>query len=80
MALQAAALATDPLGDYAKNETSWSDTIAQIRKRLRSQFQRRLLVARMLHPFLLSTTGQQLLSFAGSHNLLPFHPLYRSLR
>lgn len=80
MAFQSAALAIDPLARYATGAARWSAVAESIRVDLRNQFRRRLSVSKVLHPFLFSGSGRRLLGFAGSHGLIPFNLLYRSLR
>ena len=80
MAFQSAAVAVEPLECYARGDAEWRASTRRIRIGLRDRFRRRLSVSRLLHPLLFSRSGKSVLGFAGSHGLIPFDSLYRSLR
>jgi flavin-dependent dehydrogenase len=75
-ALQSAALALEPLSDWARGGPPWVDTVAAVNRSLRRRFRVRLASARLLHPFLLEPWRQLWLAWAGRVRLLPLGPLY----
>jgi 2-polyprenyl-6-methoxyphenol hydroxylase-like FAD-dependent oxidoreductase len=79
MAFTSAALALDPLVDWAGGERSWGETTRDIRDSLASEFNLRLTSAAILHPFLLTRAGQCLLGTAARAGLLPLRPVYQLL-
>lgn len=76
MALQGAEAALAPLRAYAEGRESWAGTRRAVAGRQRRRFRRRLLVASLLHPFLLARGGQAVLSGLARARLLPFRTLY----
>ena len=80
MAFEAAETALEPLRRFSEGKESWSRVVQEVRRDLRVRFQRRLLMARSLHPFLLTHVGRALLSGVTRTGLLPFKPLSRALR
>ncbi len=80
MAFEAAATAIEPLRSWAASECDWGTACAAIRGGLSERFRRRLFTARVLHPFLLSALGRQVLTLSARSGLLPFRPLLRLLR
>lgn len=80
MAFEAAAEAEAPLADFAKGKCDWGNARATIREKMRRRFSRRLLGARMMHPFLTARAGQALLATVSSLRLLPFGFAFRLLR
>lgn len=79
MAFQSAECALDPLLDYAKHNSAWSDTCALVQKKLHQRFHRRLATANFLHPFLLTPRRQQWLSILSRNRLLPMRLFDRLL-
>ncbi|MEO1825300.1 MAG: hypothetical protein ABGZ31_06285, partial [Roseibacillus sp.] len=59
---------------------SWEKVVRDVRRGLKARFRRRLHMARILHPFLLTYTGRAFLSGATRSGLLPFKALSRTLR
>ena len=80
MAFEAAETALEPLRQYSEGIASWEKVVRDVRRGLKARFRRRLLVARILHPFLLSPAGRAFLSGATRSGLLPFKALSRTLR
>ena len=76
MALQSAAAAVEPLRRWSQQGADWSETVTLIQRQLRRLFRRRLLAARLLHPWLLQPRGQRLLVTLLQRRLLPFRLLY----
>ena len=79
MALQSAELALDPLLAWADGSATWPGTVQLVNDRLRRRFRRRLSVARLLHPFLLSPRRQPWLAGAVRSGCLPLRPIYHML-
>jgi len=79
MAFVGASIALDPLVAWARGGPSWSETTGTIHRALRREFNRRLVCAASLHPFLLRTAGQSCLGAAARAGLLPVSTLYRLL-
>jgi 2-polyprenyl-6-methoxyphenol hydroxylase-like FAD-dependent oxidoreductase len=80
MAFEAAEAALEPMVAYAAGQTRWSEVVVALRERLRLKFRKRLVAARLLHPFLLSVPGHTLLALTARTGLLPFNALFRLLR
>ncbi len=80
MAFEAAEAAVDPLDQYAGGRVSWAESRAVLAKALRTRFRRRLLISRLLHPFLLSTPGRGAMTLTARTGLLPFSLFFRLLR
>jgi len=76
MALQSAALALDPLTDWSRGRSSWTDTVATINRSLRRRFRLRLTSANLLHPYLLVPGRQRWIVLASRARILPLRPLY----
>ncbi len=79
MAFTGAALALEPLIDWAKRRISWSEASECIHELLRDEFRLRLRGAAWLHPFLLSRRAQSCLGVLARARLLPMKPLYHLL-
>ncbi len=77
MALQSAALAVDPLLEWARGRRSWPETLQTVNRRLWRRFRRRLVSAHLLHPFLFEAGRQRWLAWANRARLLPLNSLYR---
>ena len=80
MAFEAAEAALEPMVAYAAGQTRWSEVVVALRERLRKKFRKRMVAARLLHPFLLSVPGHTLLALTARTGLLPFNALFRLLR
>lgn len=80
MAFEAAETALEPLCKYSEGKESWEKVVQDVRRSLRARFRRRLLMARIVHPFLLTHAGRAFLSGVTRSGLLPFKPLSRALR
>lgn len=77
MALEAAALAVDPLVRYARGAIAWREAAQSIRRLQTRHFRRRLSVARRLHPWLIRPDRRAGISWMARHRLVPFGWLYR---
>ena len=80
MAFEAAETALGPLCRYSEGKASWETVVQDVRCGLTERFRRRLLMARILHPFLLTHAGRAFLSGVTLSGLLPFKALSRTLR
>ncbi|MBK1790261.1 NAD(P)/FAD-dependent oxidoreductase [Persicirhabdus sediminis] len=80
MALESAALAVDPLVEYANGNASWLDTCASYRNAHHDKFHKRQRMANSLHPLMLNKHGQWLLSQLCRTRLLPFKSIFHHLR
>ena len=79
MALESAALATDPITAYAKGKECWTITVKTINMRIRKKFRIRLCLSRAIHPMLYHPGCQLILVMANRARLLPFRTLYNHL-
>lgn len=79
MALQGAELAVDPLSAYSRRRASWRESILAIAAAQKRRFNRRLLVASLLHPFFLEPGRQSLLAALVRWRLVPFRTFYAAL-
>ena len=79
MAFQSAAIALEPLTDFARGKITWEQACAQTNRRLARRFRTRLLAADALHPFLLRPRRQRTLAALSRAGLLPFRPLFAVL-
>lgn len=77
MAFESAAIALDPLTQFARGELSWKDTLEQVRQAHRKHFSGPLRHARRLHPLLYRPCPQRFIALAARARLLPMNPLYR---
>lgn len=75
-ALQSAALALDPLTEWARGGGAWVKTVAVVNQSLLRRFRARLASANLLHPFLLEPSRQRWMAWAGRARLLPLRLLY----
>ncbi len=80
MAFESAALACPALEAWSSGQVTWPQTVNQVRTDLQIAFSRRLRWAQAIHPLLLSTWSQALLSWTLQHRLVPFDLLVRALR
>lgn len=80
MAFESAELAVAPLASWQEGHRSWAETSRDIAAALRHRFRRRMLAARVLHPFLTARLGQGFLAAVSHTRLLPFDLCFRVLR
>ncbi len=80
MAFQSAAIAAETLSHYATANLNWDDACKRIRGASSRAFTVRLKTAAIVHPLLLSASGQSLLSLAARTHLLPFKTLFSLTR
>ena len=79
MAFESAFLALNPLVKYAAGKRSWTACVEEINRLLRAHFRSRLAIARILHPWIYTSSGQGLLSFMTRLRVLPFQTFFRML-
>ncbi len=79
IALESAAIATDPVTAYANGKECWTVTIKTINMRIRKRFRLRLNLSRAIHPMLYHPGCQKILVMANRARLLPFQTLYNYL-
>lgn len=80
MAFESAAVAADPVADYARGQLDWNTLLRDVPRRLRRKFAPRLFYARLMHPFLTRPAGQSFLSAITRARLLPFNLCFQALR
>lgn len=80
MAFQAAESAVEPLAEWSENRSTWQETRAVIRHRLRKGFRRRLMSAALLHRALLHTGLRSALGSLAETGILPIRPLLPLVR
>ncbi len=79
MAIESAALAVDPLTDFASGKECWTVAVKNINLRLRKRFRVRLCLSHLIHPMLYHPKCQPILVMANRARLLPFQTLYNHL-
>lgn len=80
MALEAAALAVEPLVDYAHHDSSWDETLQRIQSAAEEKFHRRLQLADICQQLLLAPWFRKPLEILAHDSLLPFHSLFSLTR
>jgi menaquinone-9 beta-reductase len=80
MAFQAAALAIDPLAEWAEGRCSWQETRNAIHNLLRQGFRRRLAAAAILHRALFSSGIRSAVGSLATAGILPFRALFPLVR
>lgn len=80
MAFQAAELAVMPLTAWSRGESSWQESVNDIRARLKRRFTRRLTLAATLHAILMKQSGRSLVRGLAGAGLLPFQTMLASVR
>jgi flavin-dependent dehydrogenase len=80
MAFQAAALAADPLAEWAGGRCSWRETRDAIHHRLRSGFRRRLVAAAIVHRALFHSGIRAAVGSLAATGILPFRALLPLIR
>lgn len=80
MALESAELALEPLADWSAGRLEWAAASAEVRRRARRRFRRRVSNALVIHRVLLHDLGQRLLEWTAVRGLLPFRPLLALVR
>lgn len=80
MAFESAAVALDPLTDYAQNTTNWSVAAENIRHDLAWKFSIRMKLSQILHPFLTRPAAQKLVTFIARRGWVPYHSCFHALR
>lgn len=78
MALESAAIAAPIQASYARGVLSWGCAVSQAGRAMKSRFSSRMIVARMLHPFLTSAPGRAFFSTAS--RFLPYGAIFHLLR
>ena len=77
IALESAALLCPLVIDFSYGTKSWEELQARGSQLLRQHFRKRTLTAGLLHPFILNSMLQHLVSVPSRLNLLPFRFLYK---
>jgi len=80
MALQGAELAVAPLLAYCSGRAGWGESIRATGAAQRRRFNRRLMLASLLHPLFLEPRRQRWLAAILSTRLVPFRAVYAALR
>jgi menaquinone-9 beta-reductase len=80
MALESAHLALDPTLGYVSGKLEWEEALAANRHASGKAFRKRMVVSRMLHPFVITGNPSRWIRRSGIGRFLPFGLLYRSLR
>lgn len=80
MAFESAESAIEPLCAFSEGKLTWNSAQINVQKALGRRFRGRLILARILHPFLTSTEGQAFFAGAARTGLLPFGPIFKLLR
>lgn len=80
MALEAAALAIDPLCRYARHQQDWSATVLNIRQNAHSAFHRRLKMAAAFQQLLLARWSRRPMVMLARKQWLPFRALFSLTR
>lgn len=80
MAFQAAALAADPLAEWAEGRRSWPETRNAVHDRLRRGFRRRLVAAAILHRALFHSGIRAAVGSLAAAGILPFRALLPLVR
>jgi flavin-dependent dehydrogenase len=80
MAFQAAALAADPLAEWAEGRLSWRETRNAVHDRLRRGFRRRLVAAALLHRALFHSGVRAAVGSLAATGILPFRALLPLVR
>lgn len=80
MAFEGARDALDPLEAWSRGECSWSELVAELRRRARRRFRRRLAAAGAMQRILLNPLGQGAIDRLGRAGWLPFRPMLSLVR
>ncbi len=76
IAIESAALAAEPLHDYARGNLDWNTATGLCARRCSEAFRGRLRIAGKLHPWLTRPAGQKLIAGLARGGILPFRVLY----
>jgi flavin-dependent dehydrogenase len=77
MAFESARAALSPCIDYAHGRCSWGEATAAVAREHRRLFNRRMRIARLIHPLILQPRWRGFIRALTHHRLLPFCFLYR---
>jgi flavin-dependent dehydrogenase len=77
IALQSASAALEHLEAWSRGTVPWTETTARISRDLHRRFRRRILVGRLIHPWLLDSSRRRLIYALHRLGLFPFGALYR---
>jgi flavin-dependent dehydrogenase len=80
MAFESAAIALEPLRSWQRGRETWEQALSRIQRRLAERFGGRMFWARMIHPFLTTTTGQAFFTMVSRSGLLPFRACVQAVR
>jgi len=76
LAMESAALATDPLFTWCHAQRDWHSTVREIQRKIHRQTALRIRTARLLHPWIYHRAGQSILALLAKSGLLPFQRLF----
>jgi hypothetical protein len=77
IALQSASVSLGYFEAWSRGSLSWTETLARVSRDLHQRFRRRILVGRLIHPWLLDARRRGLIHALNRMRLLPFGTLYR---
>ena len=77
IALQSASVSLGYFEAWSRGALSWTETLARVSRDLHRRFRRRILVGRLIHPWLLDARRRGLVHALNRMRLLPFGTLYR---
>lgn len=80
MALEAAALAVEPLVAYALGKTPWSATVYELKQKTNKKFERRLNFASSCQQLLMASWFRRPMEILAENQLLPFRTLFTLTR
>lgn len=80
MAFESAALAIEPLVEFASDRISWDEAALACSHRQKKRFRRRMWIACGLHGFLTTRWGSRVASACARGGLLPYHQLLALVR
>ncbi|MFY7818023.1 MAG: NAD(P)/FAD-dependent oxidoreductase [Akkermansiaceae bacterium] len=80
MALEAAAMAVEPLVNYAEGKVSWLQTVEKFHRNANEKFHRRLHFAGMCQQLLMAPWFRKPLEILAENQLLPFQTLFNLTR
>ena len=76
IALETAALALDPLTEYAQGALEWGDAVIRFKGHAHSHLKTRFRIANLIQPILLNPGAQRILVGIAKRKILPFKPLF----
>lgn len=77
LALESAALASDPIQQWSQGARTWMETVPEIQRKIQKHTRTRVLTARLLHPWIYHPARQSILALLARSGVLPFRPLFK---